>query len=166
MADDKDSQDAVVLERTFDAPVDLIWQMWTESEHFRAWYGPDGATISVAKMDVSVDGARLICLEMQTPDGAMQMWFTGEHREIVVNRRLVYTESMCDEDGKVLSPSDMGMAESHPTTTEIIVELEELAGRTRIVMTHAGIPADSPGAAGWRMALDKLAIHVEAHSSH
>ena len=27
-------------------------------------------------------------------------------------------------------------------------------------MTHAGIPADSPGAAGWTMALDKLAAHA------
>ncbi len=26
-----------------------------------------------------------------------------------------------------------------------------------MVMTHAGIPADSPGAAGWNMAFDKLA---------
>jgi hypothetical protein len=29
-------------------------------------------------------------------------------------------------------------------------------------MSHAGIPEDSPGAAGWTMAFDKLAIYVEA----
>jgi hypothetical protein len=32
-----------------------------------------------------------------------------------------------------------------------------------MVMTHAGVPGDSPGATGWTMALDKLAAHVEAH---
>jgi uncharacterized protein YndB with AHSA1/START domain len=161
---DDGSQDAVVIERTFDAPVDLIWQMWTDPEHFKAWYGPDGATIPVAKMDVRVEGARLVCMEMQTPDGAMQMWFTGEYREVVESERLVYTESMSDEHGNVLSPSDMGMPEGHPTTTEVRVELENVGGRTKMVMTHAGIPADSPGAAGWAMALDKLAAHVETHS--
>jgi hypothetical protein len=31
-----------------------------------------------------------------------------------------------------------------------------------MVMTHAGVPAGSPGAAGWEMALDKLAGRVEA----
>jgi hypothetical protein len=31
-------------------------------------------------------------------------------------------------------------------------------------MTHVGVPGDSPGAAGWAMALDKLAIRVEALS--
>jgi hypothetical protein len=33
-----------------------------------------------------------------------------------------------------------------------------------MVMTHTGIPAGSPGAAGWAMALDKLAARVAAHS--
>ena len=72
-------QDSVVIRRRFDAPVDLIWQMWTDPEHFKAWYGPDGAAIPVAKMDVRVGGTRLVCMEMQTPNGPMQMWFTGEY---------------------------------------------------------------------------------------
>ena len=110
MTDNSGSQDAVVIERSFDAPVDLIWQMWTDPEHFAAWYGPDGATIPVAKMDVRVGGTRLVCMEMQTPNGPMQMWFTGEYREVVENERLVYTESMSDEHGNVLSPSRHGHA--------------------------------------------------------
>ena len=61
-----------------------------------------------------------------------------------------------------MSPSAMGMPDGHPTTTEVIVELEDLGGRTRMVVTHVGVPADSPGAAGWAMALDKLAAAVDA----
>jgi uncharacterized protein YndB with AHSA1/START domain len=164
MADGNGSQDSVVIERTLDAPADLVWQMWTESEHFAAWYGPDGASVPVAEMDVRVGGTRLVGIEMQTPNGPMRMWFTGEYREVVQNQRLVYTESMSDENGNVMSPADMGMPEGHPTVTEVIVELEDLGGRTRMVMTHAGIPGDSPGAAGWNMALDKLTAHVQAQS--
>jgi uncharacterized protein YndB with AHSA1/START domain len=164
MNDTNGSQHAVVIERSFDAPVDLIWQMWTDPEHFKAWYGPSGATIPVAQMDVRVGGTRLVGMEVQTPGGAMQMWFTGEYREVVENQRLVYTESMADEHGNVLSPSDMGMPESHPMTTEVRVELEAAGGRTKIVMTHSGIPADSPGAAGWNMAFDKLTVYVGVHS--
>jgi uncharacterized protein YndB with AHSA1/START domain len=164
MADNNDSGDAVVIERSFDASVDLIWQMWTDPEHFKAWYGPDGATIPVAKMDVRVGGTRLVCMQMQSPGGPMQMWFTGEFREIVEDERLVYTESMADENGNLVSPSEMGMPEGHPLTTEIRVELEDIGGRTKMVMTHAGVPRDSPGATGWTMAFDKLAAHVAAHS--
>jgi uncharacterized protein YndB with AHSA1/START domain len=164
MTEDNASQDAVVIERSFDAPVELIWRMWTEPEHFKAWYGPGGATVPVAEMDVRVGGGRLVCMQIATPDGPMRMWFTGEYREVVANRRLVYTESMCDEHGNVLSPAALGMPGDHPTTTEVIVELEHSGGRTRMVMTHLGIPAGSPGATGWTAALDKLAGHVQAKS--
>lgn len=85
--------------------------------------------------------------------------------EIVTTRRLVFTESMSDEHGNVLSPQAMGMPEGHPATTEVIVELEAVDGRTRMVMTHVGIPADSPGAAGWEMAFDKLSIYAEGQSA-
>jgi uncharacterized protein YndB with AHSA1/START domain len=161
-ADDNASQDAVVIERSFAAPVALVWKMWTDPEHFKAWYGPDGATIPVAKMDVRVGGTRLVCMEMQFPNGPMQMWFTGEFREVVENERLVYTESMSDEHGTVKSAAEMGMPEGHPTTTEVRVEFSDNGGSTKMVMTHVGIPSDSPGAAGWTMAFDKLTLHLEA----
>src|SRR5438874_10115088 len=106
MTDDSGSQDAVRIERSFDAPVDLIWKLWTEPEHFAAWYGPGGATIPVAKMDVRVGGARLVCMKVPAPSGPMQMWFTGEYLEVVENKRLVYTESMSDEQGNVMTAAD------------------------------------------------------------
>jgi uncharacterized protein YndB with AHSA1/START domain len=158
---DATSANAVVIERSFDEPAASIWRLWTQPEHFAAWWGPDGAAVSVVTMDVRVGGRRLVGMSMQTPGGEMRMWFTGEHLEVVVNERLVYTESMCDEDGTVILPADMGMPPGHPATTTVTVELREVAGRTTMVLTHAGIPADSPGAAGWQMALDKLTGYVE-----
>jgi uncharacterized protein YndB with AHSA1/START domain len=154
------TNDDVVIERFFDVPVAVMWQMWTDPEHFKAWYGPTGASIPVAKMDVRVGGARLIGMEVQTPNGRMQMWFKGEYLEVVENRRLIFTETMADEDGNVVSPAAMGMPADHPTTTEVRVELEDVHGRTRMVLTHVGIPGDSPGAAGWVMAFDKLAAYA------
>ena len=156
--------DSVVIERHFDAPVELVWKMWTESEHFAAWYGPRGATIPVAKMNVRVGGSRHICMAMETPNGPMQMWFVGEFLEIVANERLVYTEAMSDADGNVISPAQMGMPEGHPETTQVIVELEPVDGKTKMTMTHIGVPADSPGASGWGMAFDKLNAYLSTAS--
>ena len=158
-SDSTNSNDAIVIERTFDAPVDLIWQMWTQAEHFKKWYGPKGFTVPVAEMDVRVGGKRLIC--MASPDGSMKMWFTGEYREVVPNERLVYTDSMADEHGHVVVPSALGMPDDHPATTEVTVLLEDIGGYTKMVMTHAGVPADSGGAGGWAQAFDKMADHIE-----
>ena len=153
------SKDAIVIERTFDAPVHIIWQMWTDPEHFKKWYGPKGFTVPVADMELRVGGIRLV--GMASPDGSRKMWTTGEHREIVPNQRLVYTESMADENGVVMSATDMGMPEGYPTTTEVTVLLEDLGGRTKMTMTHAGLPADSPGASGWNQAFDKLEDQIK-----
>jgi uncharacterized protein YndB with AHSA1/START domain len=160
MTDQGTNEDAMVIERSFDAPVELVWQMWTNADHFSAWYGPDGASIPVANLDVRVGGRRHVCMEVSTPDGPMQMWFAGEHLEVVENERLVYTESISDEHGTMPSPSDASMQSGHPMTTEVRVELEDLGDRTKVVLTHVGIPSESPCAAGWTMALDKLAVYV------
>ena len=42
-----------------------------------------------------------------------------------------------------------------PTTT-IVVALADLGERTSMVMTHIGVPADSPGAQGWGTAIETL----------
>jgi uncharacterized protein YndB with AHSA1/START domain len=151
------SRAAVVIERTFEAPVAVIWQMWTDPEHFAAWYGPDGAVVDVVEMDVHVGGRRHVCMEIATPGGVRRMCFAGEHVDVVENELLVYTEFMSDDDGR---PLPVYAGSGHPTTTEVRVELAHAGPATRMVLTHLGIPADSPGAVGWHMALDKLAHHL------
>ena len=64
-----DVHDSVVIERTFDAPIDLVWRMWTDGTEFAKWYGPPGATIPVADIDARVGGRRRVCMEVTTPDG-------------------------------------------------------------------------------------------------
>jgi uncharacterized protein YndB with AHSA1/START domain len=159
MSDSTLTSDAVVIERIFEAPVALIWQMWTRPEHFKKWYGPKGFTVPVAEMELRVGGKRLVC--MASPDGSMRMWTTGEFTEIVPNERLVYTESPADEEGNVASPAAMGMPEGYPATTVVTVSLEDLGGRTKMVMRHAGVPAESGAGSGWEQAFDKLAAAAE-----
>jgi len=134
--------------------------MWTEPEHFANWYGPMGAKIPKADMDVRIGGRRHIAMEMETPGGAMQMFFVGEYREVDPKTRLVYTESMADADGNVMTSEQMGMPAGAPMETSIVVELEDLGARTKMTLTHIGIPADSPGGQGWAMAIDKLEARV------
>jgi len=150
----------VQIERTFDASIDLIWAMWTEAEHFANWYGPMGAKIPKAEMKVEVGGRRYIQMEMETPNGQMQMFFVGEYREVNPKTRLVYTESMADAEGNPMTAEQMGMPAGASMETSIVVELEDLGDRTKMLMTHIGVPAESPGGQGWTMAIDKLEARV------
>jgi uncharacterized protein YndB with AHSA1/START domain len=44
-----------ILDRTFDAPRDLVWRAWTEPEILSRWYGPGAETI-IHEFNLSADG--------------------------------------------------------------------------------------------------------------
>jgi uncharacterized protein YndB with AHSA1/START domain len=145
----------VTIERRLEAPLEDVWAMWTDPEHFAAWYGPIGASIPIADFDLRVGGRRRVCMEVN----GMRMWFAGEFVEVAPHERLAYTEFLADEHG---TPRADMVPEGHPATTEVRVQLSADGDRTTMRMTHVGIPAGSPGAAGWTMAFDKLDAHLAA----
>ena len=157
-----DQQDWVRIEREFDAPIETVWNMWTNADLFASWYGPMGFSVPVAEMDVRVGGTRKICMEMETPERTMSMWFIGVYKEISAPNRLTYTESMCEPDGTLIPPSAMGMPEGSPDITEVIVELTENGGKTRMTMIHIGVPAGTAGEGGWMQAINNLAEKLAA----
>lgn len=149
-------QNWVRIEREFDAPIELVWKMWTDPDLFKQWYGPNGMSVPTAEMDVTVGGTRKICMAMQSPERSMSMWFTGVYKEISAPHRLIYTESMCDEAGTIIPPQSMGMPDTFPDITEVIVELNQAGGKTRMVMMHVGVAEGTAGAGGWNQAFDKM----------
>ena len=146
----------VRIEREFDAPIETVWALWTRADQFERWYGPNGMSVTVVEMNAVVGGRRLFSMGMQTPERPMTMWFVGAFKEVSAPRRLVYTESLSDADGNILSPKSMGMPADRPEVTEVVVELSEQDGRTHMTMTHIGVPATSGGAGGWAQAIDKM----------
>ncbi|MBV6633842.1 MAG: SRPBCC domain-containing protein [Alphaproteobacteria bacterium] len=152
-----DEPEWVRIEREFDAPIDMVWQLWTDPSLFKQWYGPRGMSVPVAEMDVRIGGTRKVCMAMETPERSMTMWFTGVYKEVSAPNRLIYTESMCDEAGNILSPQAMGMPNDFPDITEVIVELTEAGDKTRMIMVHKGVVAGTAGDGGWNQAFDKMA---------
>lgn len=151
-----DQKSWVKIQRKLDAPIEDVWAMWTDPELFKTWYGPMGMTVPTAQMDVVVGGIRWVCMEMVSPERTMSMWFTGVYKEVRRPSRLVYTESMCTEDGTIISPQSMGMPQGTPDVTEVIIELNEVGGKTVMLMAHVGVPEGSAGEGGWKQAFDKL----------
>lgn len=155
-ASDSTSEDneqaGLVVERVFDAPRELVWQAWTEPEHFMRWYGPSGMSLHVCEIDFRVGGSHLFGMRM--PDGGA--YFTaGVYREIVPQDRFVYTDSMADEHGNIVSATENGME------TVVTVEFEQLGdGKTKLTLRQVGFPTDemaAPATEGWNGAFDDLA---------
>ena len=49
------------------APIDIVWDAWTNPEQITNWWGPNGFTNTIHKMDVMAGGEWL--LTMHGPDG-------------------------------------------------------------------------------------------------
>jgi uncharacterized protein YndB with AHSA1/START domain len=83
--DTKDRE--LLLSRKINAPVELVWEVWTKPEHIANWWGPDGFTNSISKMEVKPGGKWN--LVMHGPDGTD---YENESifREIVPLKKIVY----------------------------------------------------------------------------
>jgi uncharacterized protein YndB with AHSA1/START domain len=82
------SEDLVlVIARTFDAPRELVFKMFTDPEHLTRFWGPTGFTSNVREMDPRPGGA--FCIDMRGPDGGIYPC-KGVYREVVEPERIVY----------------------------------------------------------------------------
>src|SRR5687768_15390497 len=58
---------AIKVSRVLNAPINLVWDVWTKPEHIALWWGPNGFTNAIHEMDVVAGGEWR--LSMLGPDG-------------------------------------------------------------------------------------------------
>ena len=75
------------ISRLFDAPIHLMWEVWTDPDHVKNWWGPDGFTNTITKMNVTPGGEW--DLVMHAPDGTDHT-YKCFFKEVSKNKRLVY----------------------------------------------------------------------------
>ena len=102
----------LVLERTLNAPRDLVWKAWTDPEHLKRWFAPRPYEITEVEMDLRPGG--VFRIRMVGPDG----FDTGPGNpgcmlEIVEGEKLSWTNAL----GPGFRPAEMGDGcESFPMT--------------------------------------------------
>src|SRR4051812_43860938 len=46
----------VILERSYRATLDEVWELWTSKEGIEAWWGPEGFKVEVQSLEVKTGG--------------------------------------------------------------------------------------------------------------
>ncbi len=105
----------LVVTRTVNAPADLVFQAWTQTELFRQWWVPKsyGLNLLSCELDVRVGGQYRLAFQ----HGDSSTEFFGTYLEVTPNSRLVWTN---EED-----PAGQ---------TVTTVTFEEIDGKTRLVI--------------------------------
>jgi uncharacterized protein YndB with AHSA1/START domain len=132
------SKRAFVVERTFDAPRDLVWQAWTKAEHMAGWWGPKGCTLGIKSFDFWPGG--IFHYDMTFSTGA-RMFGRFLMREIVKGRRLVFFSGFATEGGSIARAP---FSQTWPLETETVVSFDDAGSGKTLVRLSASPFGASP----------------------
>jgi uncharacterized protein YndB with AHSA1/START domain len=145
----KPAPTSLVIRRSFEAPVDRLFNAWLTPEVMRVFLSGTGTKVLDVTVDPRAGGSYRITWEM--PDGP---WVVGGiYREIVRNERIVCTWTW-EEDAAT------GVHESLLT-----LEFHSLGSkRSELVLTHTNLRNEESRdshAEGWQSAVDALAQAIQ-----
>ncbi len=120
------SDTEILITRKFDAPAELVFDVWTTPKHVRNWWGWETDPMTVCDIDLRVGGRyRFVAVN----DEYGEVEFYGEYKEISRPHRLVATEVFAPfPDSPALNTLTLD-EEDGVTTMTIRVEYETKEGR-------------------------------------
>jgi uncharacterized protein YndB with AHSA1/START domain len=146
-------QDDLVITRTFDAPRELVFKMWTDPKRLARWWGPKDFTNPRCEMDARPGG--LIYIEMRGPD-KMVYPMKGVVHEIEEPKRLVFSGAALDKNGNPIFE------------VRNAVTFDEQGGKTKLTMRAHVIKMTAEAdqylkgqQTGWNQSLDRLAHQLK-----
>jgi len=150
MAPERNSNTAdreLYITKTVNAPLPLVWEIWTDPDHIAKWWGPTGFTNTIEKMEVKPGGTWEFI--MHGPDGT-DYKNKNVFREIVKEERIVYEHVT----GPKFTATITFTAQGNQTliTWHMLFESKEEFERT--VKTYK---ADE----GLRQNTEKLAVYID-----
>jgi uncharacterized protein YndB with AHSA1/START domain len=128
-------QTEFVITRVFNAPRELMFKLWTDSEHLKHWFGPKGFPMIYCINDLRPGGIFHYCLRM--PNGG-EMWGKWVYREIVNPERLLFVSSFSDKEGNVARHSS---SPGWPLEMLSTITFEEQNGKTTVTVRWAPVNA-------------------------
>lgn len=76
----------LTLQRSFNAPLELVWEAWTQPEHIAQWWGPKGMETKVIEHDFKVGGKWEYLMAM--PNGS-EFIADGVYSEIIELEKII-----------------------------------------------------------------------------
>ena len=126
----------LVITRIFDAPVEQLWKAWSDPEYVMQWWGPNGFTAPLAKIDFREGGTSLVCM---SPPQFGDMYSTWHYQEIMPLQRIDYIHNLADKDGNKIDPTSVGMPPDFPQDQRNLVTFKDLGnGKTELTVTEYG----------------------------
>lgn len=129
--------DFIEVTRTFNAPVELVWQLWTNPELVKRWWGPKHFSSAVAKINFGVGLSSVVNMLAPTEMGGREYFSRWEYTEILPMQKIEFIQNLCDCNGKIINPVSVGMPEDFPKDIRTLVTFKQLAeNKTEMTITE------------------------------
>lgn len=147
----------VSIERTFDAAIEEVWELWTTKDGIESWWGPDGFEVKVRKLELRPGGALVYDMTAVAPEQIDFLKKAGmplttpstvTYSEVVPRTRLAFTQ-LADFIPNVT-----------PYTVAMAVEFDSTPRGVRMVLTLDAMHDEhwtKMAIMGWESELGKLA---------
>jgi uncharacterized protein YndB with AHSA1/START domain len=142
------------IDRVIPAAIETVYRAITTPDLFERWMGPEGSSVHITEMNVTVGGR--IAFHVDSPDGHTAS-LHGTFRDLEPPSRIVHTWADATDVAADVST--------------VTYELSSESGGTRLVLTHVGVPAEDRQMvdAGWGHVLGRLSalaasLHPDASS--
>jgi uncharacterized protein YndB with AHSA1/START domain len=142
----KTQSPSLTIRRTFPVSPEKVWRALTDPDGLKRWMAPsDDYAVPVAEADVRVGGRYRIV--MRAPDGE-EHDVSGVYREVLLNRKLVYTWSW----------------KSTPERESLVtIELRAAGTGTELTVVHQQFHDEETRdlhEQGWNGCLNRLQVHL------
>jgi uncharacterized protein YndB with AHSA1/START domain len=119
-----------VINRSFDAPIDVMFEVWSDPKHLAKWLAPTGFEMEFIRPDIR-EGAS--SFYVMAGAGGIKMYGRAHYLKIEKPHQLMYTQQFCDQNEQI---SRHPFAPMWPATMLTVVQFEsEGPQRTRVTVT-------------------------------
>lgn len=155
-------EDKFVINRSFDTPIDKMFDMWTKPEHIARWLAPAGFETHFLRADITTGGSTFCRMS----SSAFTLHGRFQYQDVRRPDRIVYLQQFCDENENVIRhPMAPDWPESFLTSIELSAEgpdctrvtVTSVAAGNATAAERAAFAAGRAGMTmGWTGSFDKL----------
>lgn len=129
LSDEIHAKDIFVINRSFEAPLETVFEMWSNPKHLSRWLPPTGFEMKFIRADIRSGGASFYSM---SNGSGITMYGRARYLEISRPDRMVYTQEFCDENER---PARHPFAPTWPETMQTTVRfVAEGPSKTRVTV--------------------------------
>lgn len=127
----------VVVTKIFDASIEEVWQIWTDPELVKQWWGPDKFICDVAKIDFREGGISLVNMIAPKSFGGAEHFNIWAYTKIELHKSIEYIQNFADKNGVRKKPTAVGMPADFPEDVRTVVTFNAVSkDKTEMTVTE------------------------------